>query len=158
MDQKVVRVLRKIQESNLFFRGIVKWLGFRQKTLPYVAADRFSGTSKYTFIKMFRFAMHGITSFSIKLLHLSTVFGLAFSVFAFGLAIHAFISHIFYGNTVNGWTSLMILLSLTCGIQLIVAGIAGEYLGKLFMEAKKRPLYIVNEDSASDDTSGGQDN
>ena len=145
VDKKVLEVLKDIRENPVFYRGITKWIGFKQFALPYKVEKRQWGTTKYSVKKMFSFAILGITSFSVKPLRLSMLFGLFFTFLAFIYAIYAIWIKLFTNDAIAGWTSLIILISFIGGIQLILLGVLGEYLGKLFMESKNRPAYIIKE-------------
>ncbi|MFC2114327.1 glycosyltransferase family 2 protein [Bacteroidota bacterium] len=145
LDRKVVDQIKGMQEYFLFIRGIVSWVGFKAKSIEYVAEARHSGKSKFTLSKMLRFGTDGIMSFSIKPLRLATLLGFIISSFAFVYIIYALIAKYILHNTFSGWTSLLISILLMGGIQLITIGIIGEYIGKLFMEIKKRPRYIISE-------------
>ena len=117
------------------------------RSLRYTPSARLHGKTSYSLGRMFRFALDGITSFSVKPLRLTTLAGVACSAFAFLYAIYALVMRLFSDSTVSGWTSLLISVLFIGGIQLISIGILGEYLGKLFIEAKGRPHYIVSEES-----------
>lgn len=145
LDRKVLNVFKTINENPLFIRGMVSWLGFKQHGIPYTAAQRLSGDSKYTFHKMLRLASEGVTSFSIRPLHFTTFLGLFIAVASFGYGLFSILAKIFTNKVVSGWTSVITSIVFMGGIQLIMLGIIGEYLGKLFLESKKRPSYIVNE-------------
>ncbi len=143
LDRSVVDTLRQYQEQNLFIRGMISNIGFRTKAVEYTPDVRHSGKSKYTFRKMFLFALDGITSFSVKPLHLATIFGFVFSSLAGLYAAYAVYIHFTGVTTVSGWTSIMVSVLFVGGIQLIMLGILGEYLGKMFMQTKNRPNYII---------------
>jgi dolichol-phosphate mannosyltransferase len=147
LDKKVVDVLREFNESFLFMRGVISYLGFKQYAIEYEAADRFAGTSKYTFVKMLRFAMTGITSFSIKPLKLSMLLGFVFAILSFLFGCQVFYEAVFTDKTVDGWATVVLSILLIGGINLIMLGIIGEYIGKMFLETKRRPNYIVRETS-----------
>ena len=134
-------------EQGIFWRGVVPWVGFRQCALPYEAAPRLHGETKYGFRRMLGLALDGITSFSVKPLQLTTIAGAVCSGFAFVYAVYALAMRLFSDATVAGWTSLLISVLFIGGIQLLSLGIIGEYLGKLFMESKRRPHYIIAEES-----------
>jgi len=142
LDQKVVNVFRNFHENEPFLRGLVKWLGFKQYAIKYNPAARFSGQSKYTVKKMFRLALHGVTSFSIKPLYTAVYLGfiLSFaSVLYIPYVIYAFINNV----EVSGWASVIMTIVFFGGLQLIILGIIGIYVGKMFMQTKNRPNYIV---------------
>lgn len=151
VDQRVAEVIRNTNESNLFIRGFVSWMGFRQHRITYHAAPRHSGKTKYSFRKMFSFALNGITSFSIKPLRFSIVMGMLISFFAFIYAMYAVVLYMFFPErAVAGWASVLVSVLFMGGIQLLFLGVLGEYLGKLFMQSKNRPTYIVKEKSLHD--------
>lgn len=145
MDARVVRVLREqVQESFFFFRGLVAWVGFHQTVVPFLQAERRAGETKFNLPKLVAQAVNSITSFSTKPLRLATLLGMLLLLFAFGAGIYALYSRI-TGIAVAGWTSVVIIVLIVGGVQTLLIGIIGEYLGKLFMEAKGRPRYIVRE-------------
>lgn len=145
VDRKVVEVIKTIREENLFMRGMISWLGFKQYGIKYNPEERHWGKTKYTFKKMVKFAIAGITSFSIKPLHISTILGYIIALASFAYALYAIGVKLFTNNTVSGWTSVLVAVLFIGGMQLIAVGILGEYIGKLFMESKKRPSYIIKE-------------
>lgn len=148
MDARVASLIRNSHEQNLFIRGFVSWLGFKQYKITYSAALRHSGTTKYSFRKMLSFALNGITSFSIKPLRFSIFAGMFISIMAFVYAMYAIILYLFYPEkAVPGWASVLVSVLFIGGIQLLFLGVLGEYLGKLFMQAKQRPGYIIKETS-----------
>lgn len=142
LDQKVVNIFRNFQENEPFLRGLVKWLGFKQYAIKYNPAARFSGKSKYTVKKMFRLALHGVTSFSIKPLYTAVYLGFIFSfasVLYVPYVIYAFVNNV----EVSGWASMLMTIVFFGGLQLIILGIIGIYVGKMFMQTKNRPNYII---------------
>ena len=144
LDKKVVNVLREIKEYDLFWRGIVKWLGFKQVSLEYQPAERASGKSKYTYRMMMEFALKGITSFSTKPLNLATYIGFFSALLSILYIPYALISY-FNGHAISGWASVIVTIAFFGGVQLMILGIIGMYLGKLFMQSKQRPHYIISE-------------
>ncbi len=144
MDRRVVEVFRTFNESDIFIRGLVKWMGFKQAGIEYTSAARVEGKSKYSFKKMIRFALQGITSFSTKPLYIAVYLG-----FFFSLASLLYIPYIaysyYFGHVVSGWTSMIATIAFFGGMQLMILGIIGFYLGKLFMQSKQRPHYIIKE-------------
>lgn len=144
MDKKVVNVFRTFTESDIFMRGLVKWMGFPQIGIEYTSALRYQGESKYTLKKMLRFALQGITSFSTRPLYIAAYLGLFFSLFSL-LYIPYIIYSYFFGKMVLGWPSVIATVAFFGGLQLMILGIIGMYLGKLFMQSKHRPHYIVKE-------------
>lgn len=145
MDRKVVDELKRMNERFLFIRGLVSWVGFKQISIPYIAAPRHRGNSKYSFKRMLKLAWDGITSFSILPLRLATNFGVVISFLSFLYGIYVLSAKLFTDKVVPGWTSLLISVLFLGGIQLLCIGILGEYLGKLFIESKQRPVYIVKD-------------
>lgn len=147
LDRSVVNVLKDTKEFYLFIRGITAWMGFRQYAIEYAPDERYSGKTKYTIKRMAGFALTGITSFSIKPLRLSILLGLFFAVLAFGYGVYAILMKLLTDQAVPGWASVLVSVLFIGGIQLIVLGIIGEYIGKLFMESKRRPHYVIKEKS-----------
>jgi polyisoprenyl-phosphate glycosyltransferase len=144
LDRKVVNVLRDIKEDDLFWRGMVKWLGFKQTSIEYVPAQRANGVSKYNLKKMMELALKGITSFSTKPLTIAIYLGFICSFVSLLYLPYAVWSY-FYGHAISGWASVIVTIAFFGGIQLMILGIIGMYLGKLFMQSKQRPHYIINE-------------
>ncbi|MBX0292555.1 glycosyltransferase family 2 protein [Hymenobacter sp. HSC-4F20] len=145
IDRRVADVVRSSPDVDLFLRGFVHWAGFRQKRVAYTPDARFRGTTKYTVRKMVKLALNGITSFSVRPLHFATLAGVGVSGLAFLYALYALFILIFTDDAVPGWASVLISVLFIGGIQLLVLGIMGEYLGKLFIQAKQRPPYLVSE-------------
>ena len=146
LDKKVIEVLRNnINEYHLFLRGIIFWVGFKQFALSYTPGKRHAGVTKYSFMKMMSFALNGITSFSVKPLRIGVFIGMMTTLLGMLYGIYALYISIFKNIVVPGWTSVIITVLFFGGIQMIMLGIIGEYLGKLFFEVKKRPHYIVRE-------------
>lgn len=144
ISRPVVNVLKSFNEYDLFYRGLVKWVGFKQCALEYEQSDRLYGKSKYTFKKMFRFALQGITSFSIHPLYAAAYIGFAISLLSLLYIPYAIFSY-YFGHAISGWASVIVTIAFFGGLQLTILGIIGIYLGKLFMQSKGRPLYIVKE-------------
>ncbi len=143
MDKRVANVFADFSENELFIRGIINWIGFRQFAINYQPHARFSGKSKYTIGKMFRFALQGITSFSTRPLHIAIFLGLALSLFAFLFYVIYVIYSIYYGHVISGWASVISTVVFFGGLNLIVLGIIGIYIGKLFIQSKGRPNYLI---------------
>lgn len=142
LDASVIDVIRDGTESDVFLRGLVKWVGFRQFAIPFVAGDRFAGESKYSLGKMFRFAFTGITAFSVKPLYLAAYLGFFFSLLSLlyiPYVIYSFLNH----SEISGWASLIMTVVFFGGVQLIILGILGIYMGKIFKQIKGRPNYII---------------
>jgi len=144
LDHKVIRVFRTFTEADIFMRGLIKWMGFKQIGIEYTSAARGAGESKYTVKKMIRFALQGITSFSTKPLYLAIYLGFIFSLLAL-LYIPYVIYSYYFGVTITGWSSVVVAIAFFSGLQLMIMGIIGIYIGKLFMQSKHRPHYIIKE-------------
>ena len=144
MTRKAVDAFLQLEERDRFTRGLISWMGFKQTIIEYKASERFSGKSKYTFKKMFRFAMDGITSFSAKPLRISFYFGLIVFIIGLVYSSYALIKYILH-ETVPGWTSMLISILIIGGIQLLSIGIIGEYIARIFNESKRRPLYFIKD-------------
>lgn len=144
LSQPVVAEIRKMQEADLFLRGVVQWVGFRQTFVTFRADRRLSGESKYTFSRMLRFALSGLTSFSTKPLYLSAYLGLFFSVFAVVFYLIYVLISFLNASEISGWASLILTIVFFGGLQLSILGIIGIYLGKVFMQMKNRPAYIIH--------------
>ena len=147
LDKKVVQVLKNMPEKALFLRGLIYWMGFKQFAISYQVEPRFSGRSSYSLKKMLGLAIAGATSFSIKPLRLAIYLG--FIVALLGCLFTAYVLYmkLFAGSVITGWSSLMCVLLILGGCQLFVMGIIGEYIGRIFVEMKNRPSYIVDETS-----------
>lgn len=143
MDATVVDVVRNMNESDIFLRGLSNWMGFKQIGIPFMAGERISGESSYDLKKMMRFAFTGITAFSVKPLYIAAYLGFVFS----GLAVVGYIGYVFYAfwakTEISGWASLIMTIVFFGGLQLIILGIIGIYLGKIFKQVKERPNYII---------------
>ncbi len=147
MDRKVVDVLKEMPEQNKFLRGQISWAGFRQTFVEYDRDERLSGKTSYTYAKMIRFALDGITAFSEAPLRFITIAGFFVSFVAFLLIIYAILSYFFSPGYQAGWASQMISFLFIGGIQLIGIGIIGEYLARIGANVRQRPLYVVAEDN-----------
>jgi dolichol-phosphate mannosyltransferase len=145
IDKKIVEVLREMPEKNKYLRGQISWVGFNQTFVEYERQERKAGETGYTYRKMLRFALDGITAFSDVPLKIVTYFGFIVSVIAFFVAIYALLSKFVWEDSVPGWTSLMIAILFIGGIQMIAIGIIGEYLSRMNHNIRNRPLYIVHE-------------
>jgi glycosyltransferase involved in cell wall biosynthesis len=143
MDRKVVDVFRDFQENEPFVRGLVKWMGYRQIAIDYLPNQRYAGSSKYNLKKMMRFALHGVTSFSIKPLYSAVYLGFVFSCLSL-LYVPYVLYAIYRGIEVQGWASTIMTVVFFGGLQLIILGIIGIYVGKMFMQGKNRPNYIIS--------------
>ena len=145
MDRAAVEALLSMPERDRFVRGMVSWLGFSQVAVPYTRAARYAGTTQYPLFRMLRLATDGILSFSITPLRLATWTGFAASGLAILGIFYALYAHFFATHLVRGWTSSLIAVLFMGGVQLICLGIIGEYVGRIYGESKRRPLYFVRE-------------
>ncbi|MBH9578843.1 glycosyltransferase family 2 protein [Inhella proteolytica] len=145
MSRRVVDALKAMPERDRFVRGMVSWVGFRQVALPYRRAERFAGESKYPLRKMLRFATDGLLSFSTKPLQMAISVGALASALAFAGIVYALIIRLATDRWVEGWAALFIATLFLGGVQLITVGILGEYIGRIYHEVKRRPLYVVGE-------------
>jgi glycosyltransferase involved in cell wall biosynthesis len=145
MDRKVVNVIRALPEHQLFMKGVLSWAGFNTVVVEYERAQRVAGTSKFNGWKLWNLALEGITSFSTVPLRLWTYIGSGISLFAILYAIYMVLDKIFFGNSVPGYPSLMTAILFLGGVQLIGIGILGEYVGRIYIEAKHRPRYVVKD-------------
>ena len=143
MTKSVVESIRAMPERDRFIRGMVSWVGFRQTAINYTRSERLAGVTKYPLRKMIRFAIDGVLSFSIKPLQLSVGLGMFCALLSTLGILYALGLRIFTNIWVEGWTALMIAVLFIGGVQLICLGILGEYIGRIYIEAKGRPLYIV---------------
>jgi len=144
LDRKVVDVAAAFHEPDLFLRGIIKWMGFRQCAVDYTSGQRFSGQTKYTHRKMIKFALQGITSFSVKPLYVSIVLGIVFFLLSL-IYIPYILWCVVTGQAVQGWASIVITIMFFGGLNMLLLGIMGIYIGKIFMQTKQRPGYIIQE-------------
>lgn len=145
MDRRVVDLLNEMPERNRFVRGIRAWVGFRQIGLEYDRDERFAGASKYGLGKLVRLAYDGVISYSFVPLRMVTQLGFVISLVAFLLTVYFIVLRIFNGRLMVGWTSTIVIILFLGGVQLISLGILGEYVGRIFDEVKRRPLYVVRE-------------
>lgn len=145
IDRKVCNVMSDLKEKNRYVRGLVSWVGFRQTMVEYVREERFAGETKYPLKKMIRFALDGITSFSHKPLKIASYLGFLLSFSSFIYLFVVLIQKWFTDRTVPGWASIVGVNLLFNGIVLMILGVIGEYIGRIYDEAKGRPLYIVRQ-------------
>jgi dolichol-phosphate mannosyltransferase len=146
ISQKVVRVFQtSIREQNQFLRGLFQWVGFRNERITFVSPQRFAGQTKYRFWRLLTFSVLGITTFSKVPLRFATFMGLLMSALSVGYGMWLLGYYLLGGEVPAGYTSIILMLAFIGGLQLLVLGIIGEYLGSIFDEVKGRPLYIVDE-------------
>jgi len=145
MDRAVVDALKSLPEHSRFMKGIFAWVGFKQIGVPFDRPNRSAGESQWPYLKLFRFALDGLFSFSTVPLRLWTWIGTGTALVAFLYAIFLVFRVVVYGRDVPGYASLMVAVLFFGGVQLISVGVLGEYIGRIFRETKRRPLYIVKQ-------------
>ena len=144
LSQRSLAALREMRERHRFMKGLFGWVGFNTVAIPYHRDARSAGDSKFNLWRLWNFALEGITSFSTAPLRLATYFGLLTAAVAFLYALWVIVKAIFWGDPVAGWPTMMAVILFLGGVQLIALGMIGEYLGRLYDEAKQRPLYLVD--------------
>ncbi len=144
MSKRVLNNLENYKEVNLFLRGIIPMIGFPSTNVYYERHERFAGESKYPLKKMLHFAFDGITSLSIKPIRFITLLGLLIFMLSIGILAYSVITH-FVGNTALGWSSIMVSVWALGGLQIFSIGIIGEYIGKIYLESKERPRFIIKD-------------
>ena len=144
MSRRALEALSEFEEVNLFLRGIVPLVGFKSTQVTYERGERFAGESKYPLKKMLAFATEGITSMSVRPIRLITTLGFLVFLFSIGVLIYSIIRK-FTGYTVPGWAFLAVSIWALGGVQLLAIGVIGEYIGKIYLETKARPRYIISE-------------
>ena len=145
IDRQVVNVLLAMPERDRFLRGMVSWIGFRQVAVMYARAERRAGASKYPLLKMLQFAADGVLSFSLTPLRVALWVGFLSIGLAFAGIIYAFIVRFYIRDYVKGWASIFTAVLFIGGAQLVTLGIIGEYIGRIYAEVKRRPLYVIQE-------------
>jgi dolichol-phosphate mannosyltransferase len=155
LGPRAVAAFRSLRERHRFIRGMTAWVGFRQGAVSYVRPARLHGETKYPLRKMVRFALDALTSFSHVPLQLGTWLGFAVSSFAF-LYIAVVVVLKVLGINERGWTTLMGWILLLGGVQLMLIGVLGEYLGRIYDEVKGRPLYLVSDETGGEQSAAGE--
>ncbi|PKA14898.1 glycosyltransferase family 2 protein [Leptospira haakeii] len=145
MSRRVTNVLVSMKEQHRYIRGLIAWIGFRQTGLEYDRDERFDGETKFSVSKMLKFALDGITSFSSAPLKFSSYLGFTSAFFGALYTIYILYLKLFTDNTIQGWTSVMIVALVLGGIQLIALGMIGEYLSRVHDQSKNRPLYVIEK-------------
>ncbi len=158
IDRKVCDALKKLPEHSRYVRGLISWLGFKQTGVEFVREERFAGETKYPFKKMLKFAADAITSFSYKPLKAAIYTGTAVSVLSLGYLVFLILGKIFTGLQIPAWTFLAALSLMLNGFVLLVIGVAGEYIGRIYEEVKGRPLYMIEEKVGFDYGAPSKDN
>jgi len=145
LDRQVVTTLLQFREGGLFLRGLLPWIGYPSCKVEYQAHRRFAGQTKYPLTKMLRFAWNGIVSFSLIPLRLGIGVGLITSLIAFGGIVYAIYGRFISGSAVPGWASAVSIISFLFGVLFVVLGLIGEYIGRIFMEVRGRPRFVIDE-------------
>ena len=150
LDRKCINALRKMRESERYTKGMYCWIGFKKKEVDFVQGDRVAGDSSWSYGRLFSLAIDGITSFTSLPLRISTVIGFIVSLLAFCYMVFVFTEALIWGDPVQGYPTLVVLILFLGGIQLLSLGIIGEYIGRIYNETKNRPDYIVREFNGED--------
>lgn len=145
LSRRAVNALNTFSEQHRFMKGLFSWIGYRQKAIAYQRDPRLAGKTKWNYWRLWNLALDGITSFTIAPLKISTYVGLLTAISAFAYGIYMIIDTLLHGNPVPGYPSLIVIILMLGGVQLVAIGILGEYLGRIFNETKRRPLYFINE-------------
>ena len=145
LDRRCINALKRMRESERYTKGMFSWIGFKKKEVVFDRGDRVAGSSSWNFRRLFSLAIDGITSFSNVPLRISTIVGFIVSMLAFVYMLYVFIKALIWGDPVQGYPSMVILLLFLGGIQLLSLGIIGEYIGRIYNETKNRPEYLVRE-------------
>lgn len=149
LDRKVVNAINILPERNRFMKGLFAWVGFRIELIPYDAAPRIAGSSRFSLMKLFSLGVTGLTSFSVAPLRLVSLAGVLISLTSLFNGIYLLIEHYVYGDHPSGWATLSVGMMLLSGIQILCLGVIAEYLGRVFEEVKQRPRYLIAEDSGA---------
>jgi glycosyltransferase involved in cell wall biosynthesis len=144
LSPRALAALRQLRERHRFMKGLFGWIGFRHAAIPYQRDPRAAGDSKFNLWRLWNFALEGITSFSTAPLRVATYLGVATALLAFGYGLWIVVKALLWGDPVAGWPTMMAVILFLGGTQLIALGLIGEYLGRLYDEAKQRPLYLVD--------------
>jgi glycosyltransferase involved in cell wall biosynthesis len=150
MNRRAVQALGQLRERQRFMKGLFAWVGYKQTSIAYERDARFAGASKFNYWRLWNFAIEGITSFSGAPLKVATYVGVFTAVLAFLFGIYVLVKALLFGDPARGYPTLMLVILFLGGVQLIALGMIGEYLGRLYIEVKQRPLYLVDEFVASD--------
>lgn len=145
MTRQMVDSILSLCEYNRFSKGIFGWIGFNTKWIAYENVERVAGETKWSFWQLFKYSLEGITAFSIQPLQIASVFGVLFSMIALLMIIVIIVKTLIFGDPTSGWPSLVCIIMLIGGIQLLCIGILGQYLSKTYLETKRRPIYIEKE-------------
>lgn len=150
MTRQVVDAILSMSEYNRFTKGIFGWVGYETKWLEYENVERRKGETKWSFWKLFLYSLEGIIAFSTAPLTIASVMGVLFCVLAFAMIIFTIVRKILFDDPTSGWPSLVCIIMMVSGVQLFCLGILGQYLSKTYMEVKKRPIYLVKEETGGE--------
>ncbi len=145
LSRRAVDALRQVRERQRFMKGLFTWVGYRQKSVVYARDGRHAGATKWNYWRLWNFAIDGITSFSGAPLKIATYAGIGVALFAFMFGLWILAKAMLFGDPVRGYPTIMVAVLFLGGVQLMALGIIGEYLGRLYVESKQRPLYLVDE-------------
>ncbi len=145
MNRRAVQALGQLRERQRFMKGLFAWVGYKQTSIEYERDARFAGTSKFNYWRLWNFAIEGITSFSGAPLKVATYIGVLTAMLSFLFGTYVLVKALLFGDAVRGYPTLMLVILFLGGVQLIALGMIGEYLGRLYLESKQRPLYLVDE-------------
>jgi glycosyltransferase involved in cell wall biosynthesis len=145
MDRRVVDVLGELREQHRFMKGLFAWVGFKQVALPYARDPRHAGTTKWNYLRLWNFALEGLTSFSLVPLQIASYLGVIIALASFGYGGFIIVHTMLFGRDVPGYPSLITIVLFLGGVQLMTLGALGEYVGRIYGETKRRPLYVVQE-------------
>ena len=146
LDRKAVNSLNLLTESSRYMKGLYAWVGYRSIAVPYIARKRHSGNTHFNFFKLFKLGLTGLTGFSVLPLRLVSFLGLLISLMAFAFGAQILIGHLVEHHPVPGWPTLAVGMMFFAGIELLALGVIGEYVGNIFEEVKRRPLYLIAEE------------
>ena len=149
LSRRALEGLKQLRERQRFMKGLFTWVGFQQKAVVYDRDPRFAGSSKFNYWRLWNFALEGITSFSTAPLRIATYVGVLTALLAFVFGLFVFGKALLFGDPVRGYPTLMVVVLFLGGAQLMALGLIGEYLGRLYMEAKQRPLYLIDAHHAA---------
>lgn len=145
MDRAVVDALLRLPERDRFMKGLFAWVGFEAEAMPYTPPERLHGTSRFKPVKLFRFAVDGLTAFTTWPLRLLSITGLILSALSFAYGLFVIVSYWLYGDPVRGWATLITVVLFFAGVNLISIGVVGEYVARIFTEVKGRPVYLLRD-------------
>ena len=151
MTRQVVDSILKLKEYNRYSKGLFSYVGFNTKVIEYENIERVAGTTKWSFWSLFSYAIEGIVGFSTAPLTIAATIGLLFCLIAFVMIIFIIVKTLIYGDPTSGWPSMACIVFLVSGVQLLCIGVIGEYLSKMYLEVKNRPVYIIKETNIKDE-------